>query len=336
LFGNRSLLDDLFSFVFEGDHCQLLLVGDDAQLPPVNYEDSPALSIEYIQRNFALHATSCALTDVTRQSHESGILFNASLLRRKIQNEIYEFPIFSHTKFDDCIRVNGEDLEDLLYSLHGKYSSDEVVIITYSNKRAFIYNQEIRHRILYRDEQIATGDYVIAVKNNYFWIKDDAEVGFIANGDNMEVLAINKIQELYGFHFADVTVRLCDYPHHDNIDIKIILESLDSEGAALSAQQNNLLYNEISKDYEDISSKRLRYLKMKENPFLNAVQVKFSYSLTCHKTQGGQWAVVLLDQGLIKDGILTKSYFRWLYTALTRATEKVYLINFNDAFFGNL
>jgi ATP-dependent exoDNAse (exonuclease V) alpha subunit len=335
LFGNRSLLDDLFSFVFEGDHCQLLLVGDDAQLPPVNYEDSPALSIEYIQRNFALHATSCALTDVTRQSHDSGILLNASLLRQKIQNEIYEFPLFSHTKFDDCIRVNGEDLEDLLYSLHGKYSSDEVVIITYSNKRAFIYNQEIRHRILYREEQIATGDYVIAVKNNYFWIKDDAEVGFIANGDNMEVLAINKIQELYGFHFADVTVRLCDYPHHDHIDIKIILESLDSEGAALSAQQNNLLYSEISKDYEDISSKRLRYLKMKENPFLNAVQVKFSYSLTCHKTQGGQWAVVLLDQGLIKDGILTKSYFRWLYTALTRATEKVYLINFNDAFFGN-
>ncbi len=335
LFGNKSLLEDLFSFVFEGDRCKLLLVGDNAQLPPVHYEESPALSIEHIQRNFNLNASSCELTDVTRQTLDSGILHNASLLRHKIQKEDYHFPLLSNTHFNDFQRVNGEDLEELLCTLHSNYSSDDIVIITYSNKRAFIYNQEIRHRILYRENRIAAGDYIIAVKNNYFWIKDDAEIGFIANGDNMEILSINRIEELYGFHFADVTVRLCDYPNHDNIDIKIILESLDSEGAALSGEQNNQLYSEISKDYEDIASKKLRYLKMKNDPFLNAVQVKFSYSLTCHKTQGGQWAVVLLDQGLIKDGILTKSYFRWLYTALTRATEKVYLINFNDIFFGN-
>lgn len=333
LFGSKSLLEDLFSFVFEGVNCKLLLVGDNAQLPPVNYEDSPALSIEHIQRNFNLNATSCQLTDVTRQTHDSGILYNASLLRQKINNELFDFPIFSGRKFIDYQRINGEDLEDLLYTLHGNYTSDEIVVITYSNKRAFIYNQEIRHRILYREEQISTGDYMIAVKNNYFWIKDDAEIGFIANGDNMEILAIHRIQELYGFHFADVTVRLCDYPNHDNIDLKIILESLDSEGASLSSYQNNLLYNEISKDYEHIASKKMRYLKMKNDPFLNAVQVKFSYALTCHKTQGGQWTVVLLDQGLIKDGVLTKSYFRWLYTAITRATEKVYLINFSDTFF---
>lgn len=333
LFGNKSLMDDLFSYIFEGNGCQLLLVGDNAQLPPVNYEESPALDIDYIQRNFSLNARNATLTDVTRQTHDSGILHNASQLRCKMQNEDFTFPIFSAPTFADCQRVNGEDLEELLNHLYGNYESDDIVTITYSNKRAYVYNQEIRHRILYKEEQISSGDYVIAVKNNYFWIKDDAEVGFIANGDNMEILSINKIQELYGFHFADVTVRLCDYPNHGHIDIKIILESLDCEGASLSHADTNRLFEEISQDYADIPTKRERYAKMKEDPFLNAVQVKFSYALTCHKTQGGQWPVVLLDQGIIPDGILTKSYFRWLYTALTRASQQVYMINFADDFF---
>lgn len=333
LFGNKSLMDDLFSYVFEGHGCQLLLVGDDAQLPPVNFEESPALSIEYIRNNFSINANSATLTDVTRQTQESGILHNASLLRCKMQNENFTFPIFSAPSFPDCQRVNGEELEDLLNNLYGKNETEEIVTITYSNKRAYVYNQEIRNRILYKEEQISSGDFVIAVKNNYFWIKDDAEVGFIANGDNMEILSINKVQELYGFHFADVTVRLCDYPNHDNIDIKIILESLDCEGASLSNSDTSRLFEEVSQDYADIPTKKERYLKMREDPFLNAVQVKFSYALTCHKTQGGQWPVVLLDQGIIKDGILTKSYFRWLYTALTRASQQVYMINFADDFF---
>ena len=229
--------------------------------------------------------------------------------------------------------MNGEDLEELLNTLYGRYESDEIVTVTYSNKRAYVYNQEIRHRILYREEQLSAGDFVIAVKNNYFWVKDDDEVGFIANGDNMEILSINKIQELYGFRFADVTARLCDYPDHDSIDIKVILDSLDCEGPALNREESNRLYEAVSQDYADIPTKKERYRKLREDPYLNAVQAKFSYALTCHKTQGGQWRVVLLDQGLIQDGILTKSYFRWLYTALTRATEQVYLINFNDAFF---
>lgn len=333
LFGNKSLMDDLFSYIFEGSGCQLLLVGDDAQLPPVNCEESPALSIDYIQRNFSLNARQASLTDVTRQTQDSGILHNASRLRCKMQSEDFSFPIFSAPTFADCQRVNGEELEDLLNGLYGKYESDEIVTITYSNKRSYVYNQEIRHRILYKEEQISAGDFVIAVKNNYFWIKDDAEVGFLANGDNMEILSINKMQELYGFHFADVTVRLCDYPNHGDIDIKIILESLDCEGAALSHEDSNRLFEAVSEDYADIPTKRERYAKMKEDPFLNAVQVKFSYALTCHKTQGGQWPVVLLDQGIIKDGILTKSYFRWLYTALTRASQQVYMINFADEFF---
>lgn len=333
LFGHQSLMDDLFSYIFEGQGCQLLLVGDDAQLPPVHCEESPALSIDYIKRNFDLNARCATLTDVTRQTLDSGILHNASRLRYKMQQADFSFPIFSPPQFPDCQRVNGEDLEELLCTLYNQHETEDIVVVTYSNKRAYVYNQEIRHRILYKEELISSGDFVIAVKNNYFWIKDDAEVGFLANGDNMEILSINKIQELYGFHFADVTVRLCDYPNHDNIDIKIILESLDSEGAALSNEQNTLLYNEISKDYEDIATQKERQQKMRNDPFLNAVQVKFSYALTCHKTQGGQWPVVLLDQGIVKDGILTKSYFRWLYTALTRATQHVFLINFADTFF---
>ena len=333
LFGNNSLMDDLFSYVFEGSGCQLLLVGDGAQLPPVNFEESPALSIEYIQRNFSLLAGQATLTDVTRQNIESGILRNASQLRQRMEDEAFAFPILPAPKFTDCKRINGEDLEELFNELYGRYTPEEIVTITYSNKRAYIYNQEIRHRILYKEEEIASGDLLIAVKNNYFWIKDDQEVGFIANGDSLEILSINKIQELYGFRFADVTVRLCDYPNHGDIDIKIILESLTCEGASLSRADLDKLYYAVSEDYADIPTKRERYAKMKEDPFLNAVQVKFSYALTCHKTQGGQWPVVLLDQGIIRDGVLTKSYFRWLYTAITRASSQVYLLNFADNFF---
>ena len=333
LFGNNSLMDDLFSYVFEGSGCQLLLVGDGAQLPPVNFEESPALSIEYIQRNFSLTAGQATLTDVTRQNLKSGILHNASQLRQRMEDEDFSFPILPAPKFTDCKRINGEDLEELFNELYGRYTPEEIVTITYSNKRAYIYNQEIRHRILYKEEEIASGDLLIAVKNNYFWIKDDQEVGFIANGDSLEILSINKIQELYGFRFADVTVRLCDYPNHGDIDIKIILESLTCEGASLSRADLEKLYYAVSEDYADIPTKRERYAKMKEDPFLNAVQVKFSYALTCHKTQGGQWPVVLLDQGLIRDGVLTKSYFRWLYTAITRASSQVYLLNFADNFF---
>ena len=333
LFGSNSLMDDLFSYVFEGSGCQLLLVGDGAQLPPVNFEESPALSIEYIQRNFSLTAAQATLTDVTRQNIESGILRKASQLRRKMEEEAFAVPLLPAPVVPDCQRINGGDLEELFNQLYGHYSAEEIVTITYSNKRAYIYNQEIRHRILYKENELSAGDLVIAVKNNYFWIKDDAEVGFIANGDSLEILSINKIQELYGFRFADVTVRLCDYPNHGDIDIKIILESLTCEGASLGKAEMDSLYYAVSEDYADIPTKRERYAKMKEDPFLNAVQVKFSYALTCHKTQGGQWPVVLLDPGIIRDGVITKSYLRWLYTALTRATSQVYLLNFADDFF---
>lgn len=332
-FSSRSLLDDLIGFVFEGEGNKLLFIGDDAQLPPVHSDESPALQIDYLRNSFDLSIQSYQLTDVVRQALDSGILFNANNLRTKIKSSDYDFPFFKNEDFPDFERISGGTLEEELNSLYSKYDSDDIVTITRSNKRAFMFNSEIRNRILFRENQIATGDFLMAVKNNYYWVDEKSEVGFIANGDIMEILAINKIQELYGFHFADVTVRLCDYPQYPNIDIKIILESLDCEAAALSQEDNNRLYQEVSLDYQEIADKRLRYLKIKNDPFLNAVQVKFSYSLTCHKTQGGQWKIVMIDQGYLPEDGVDREFLRWLYTAVTRATEKVYLINFKDEMF---
>ena len=330
----RSLLDDLMQFVYEGDNCKMIFVGDDAQLPPVHSDESPALDIAFLQRNFSVDIDSCILTEVVRQANNSGILFNANILRKKIVQEKYDFPLFSKQPFPDLLRVNGIDLEELLNTLYSKYNTEELVIITRSNKRAYFFNEEIRRRILFRDNTIEAGDYLMIVKNNYYWVDEVSEVGFLANGDIMEILSINKREELYGFHFADVTVRLCDYPDFEHIDIKIILESLESPEASMPTTQHQLLYEQVALDYEDIKDRRLRALKVKNSPYLNAVQVKFSYSLTCHKTQGGQWQVVLVDKGFIPNNTFDKEYLRWLYTALTRATEMVYLINFEDENFG--
>lgn len=335
LFSSRSVLEDLINYVFEGEQNKLLFIGDDAQLPPVHSDESPALQIEYLKHSFNLSLTSCQLTDVVRQALDSGILYNANQLRGKLKVGDYGFPYFSAEEFPDFQRIAGGDLEEELNTLYARHDHDEIVTITRSNKRAFMFNSEIRNRILFRESQIAAGDYMMAVKNNYYWVDEGSEVGFIANGDIMEILAINKIQEMYGFHFADVTVRLCDYPQYPNIDIKLILESLDCESASLSQEDANRLYQEVSMDYQDIANKRLRYLKIKNDPFLNAVQVKFAYSLTCHKTQGGQWKIVLVDQGYLPDDALDKEFLRWLYTAVTRATEKVYLINFKREMFDN-
>ena len=335
LFSSRSVLEDLINYVFEGEQNKLLFIGDDAQLPPVHSDESPALQIEYLKHSFNLSLTSYQLTDVVRQALDSGILYNANQLRGKLKAGDYGFPYFSAEEFPDFQRIAGGDLEEELNTLYGRHDHDEIVTITRSNKRAFMFNSEIRNRILFRESQIAAGDYLMAVKNNYYWVDEGSEVGFIANGDIMEILAINKIQEMYGFHFADVTVRLCDYPQYPNIDIKLILESLDCESASLSQEDANRLYQEVSMDYQDIANKRLRYLKIKNDPFLNAVQVKFAYSLTCHKTQGGQWKIVLVDQGYLPDDALDKEFLRWLYTAVTRATEKVYLINFKKEMFDN-
>ncbi|MCL2167925.1 MAG: AAA family ATPase [Lentimicrobiaceae bacterium] len=333
LFGNRELLTDLIEYVFEGDNNKLIFIGDDAQLPPVHSDESPALNLDFLTANFEVELSSYTLTNVVRQAHYSGILYNATLLRNILHTQKYQLPFFSLQSFEDIKRIGSLELEDELNRLFANYETEEIVVVTRSNKRAYIYNNEIRNRIFCRENKLATGDFLMAVKNNYYWIDELSEVGFIANGDLIEVTSIKKTQELYGFIFMDIQARLCDYPNHPDVDFKIILESLESEGASMTSEQMKQLYQEIAKDYEHISNKRARFMKIKNNPFLNAVQVKFSYSLTCHKTQGGQWKVVLIDLGFFKEERIDKEFLRWLYTAVTRATEKVYLINFDDRFF---
>lgn len=332
LVGN-SLLDDLMEFVFLGDSNRLLFVGDDAQLPPVHADESPALDADYLKRAYNVQVFGARLTDVVRQSLDSGILYNATQVRDKINGGDYSLPIFSGRPFEDFRRVQGGEMEELLNTLYNNHDSDEIVLVTRSNKRAFQFNNAVRSRVLFRENVIATGDYIMAVKNNYYWLDELSEAGFLANGDIMEIMSINKQQELYGFHFADVTVRLCDYPDHPNVDIKIILESLDCDGPSLSNEANQKLYYAVAEDYMDILNPRARFMKIKNDPFLNAVQVKFAYALTCHKTQGGQWKHVLIDQGYLPDNTIDKEYLRWMYTAVTRSTEKVYLLNFKEEMF---
>lgn len=330
---SSTLLDDLLSFVYEGKNNKMVFIGDDAQLPPVHADESPALDVEYLQRNFNVEVETCQLKEVVRQALSSGILYNANGLRKKLEEEDFTMPFFSGRAFADFTRVNGGDLEELLATLYSKYSPEAIVTITRSNKRAYLFNQEVRNRILFREDEIATGDLLMAVKNNYYWVDETSEVGFIANGDVMEIMAIHKVRELYGFRFADVTVRLCDYPNSPTIDLKIILESLQAEGASLSNEQNRALYYAVAEDYAEVANRRERHLKIKQNPYLNAVQVKFAYSLTCHKTQGGQWKMVLVDQGFLTEENVNKEFCRWLYTAVTRATRQLYLINFKDEMF---
>ena len=333
LFGTRELLADLMDYVFEGKNNKLLFIGDDAQLPPVQSDESPALNLEFLTTHFDLNITTYKLTDVVRQANDSGILYNATLIRELLDNSKFKLPFFSLSAFDDIQRIGSFELEDELNRLYARYDPDDIVMITRSNKRAYIFNKEIRNRIFCRENRLATGDFLMAVKNNYYWIDELSEVGFIANGDLMEVMAITGTQEFYGFTFMNIRARLCDYPNYPDVDFKIILESLETDGAAMTHEQMQQLYQEITKDYEDIPNKRLRFLKIKSNPFLNAVQVKYSYSLTCHKTQGGQWKVVFVDIGYITKEKMNKEFIRWLYTAVTRATEKVYLVNFDDSFF---
>ncbi|MCL2290219.1 MAG: AAA family ATPase [Bacteroidetes bacterium] len=336
LFGSRELLTDVVEFVFEGENNKLLFIGDDAQLPPVQSDESPALNLDFLTANFDVNVQTYQLTDVVRQANDSGILHNATLLRRALAKRKFQLPLFSLMPFNDIKAIGSEELEDELNRLYAHYDTEDIVMVTRSNKRAYIFNNEIRNRIFYRENKLATGDFLMAIKNNYYWIDELSEVGFIANGDMMEVMSITKTRELYGFNFMDIRARLCDYPNYPDMDFKIILESLETEGASMTNEQMRQLYHEVAKDYEDIPNKRTRFLKIKNNPFLNAVQVKYSYSLTCHKTQGGQWKVVLIDIGYFDENKMDKEFVRWLYTAVTRATERVYLVNFDGRFFEDI
>ena len=333
-FGARSLLDDLLEYVFSGENCRLLLIGDTAQLPPVGNDNSPALDIDYLQSHFPLTIASFELTEVKRQALQSGILSNATHLREKLTRDeiVYNIPLFN-INFNDTCRIDPETFEELLFKAFGDKEGNDAVIVCKSNKRANLFNQAVRSRILNIEGEIATGDKLMIVKNNYFWTDENKEVGFIANGDMAEIMKIARYEEMYGFRFADVELSFPDYPDSPNLEVKILLDTLNSESASLTEEENMRLRSAIEADYMDIPERRERYRAMKKNPWFNALQVKFAYALTCHKTQGGQWKQVFVDSSLNLKDELEKEDIRWLYTAITRAQKQLYFVNFKEEFF---
>ena len=335
-FGGSSLLDDLLSYVFSGEDCRLLLIGDTAQLPPVESNESPALNCDYLKSQFPITAATYELTEVKRQALESGILYNATDIRELISQNLYEYalPIFHLQGFDDIQKIEPETFEEMLHNAFANISDNEAVIVCKSNKRANMFNQAIRGRILNIEGEIATGDKLMVVKNNYFWAEGNNAISFIANGDMAEIRKIKHFEEMYGFRFADVELSFTDYPDAPNIEAKILLDTLNSNSPSLTNEESQQLFTAIEEDYMDIPNRRERYKEMKKNPWFNALQVKFAYALTCHKTQGGQWNSVFIDSSLNLKETLEVEDLRWLYTALTRAQERVYFVNFKDEFFG--
>lgn len=333
LFENGSLLDDLMQYVYSGHQCKLLLIGDTAQLPPVKLDLSPALDERTLALNYNKEVTKMELDEVVRQEQGSGILANATVLRETLLNTYFESFKFDLSDYKDIIRlVDGYEIMDAINDAYSELGKEETAIIVRSNKRANLYNQQIRNRILFNEHELTAGDYLMVVKNNYFWVKPNSDAGFIANGDIIEVLEIFSIQELYGFRFAEVKIRMVDYPKMIPFETVLLLDTIAAETPSLPYEDSNKLYQEVMKDFESETSKYKKFLKVKGNKHFNALQVKFSYAITCHKSQGGQWDTVFVEQPYLPNGI-DKDYLRWLYTAVTRAKEKLYLIGFNDDFF---
>ncbi|MBT6998177.1 MAG: ATP-binding domain-containing protein, partial [Prolixibacteraceae bacterium] len=314
-------------------NCRLVLVGDTAQLPPVGLNISPALEMATLE-NFGFGVAEFELKEVVRQAEGSGVLFNATQIRNRIrENQVNSgfFPIEMNS-FPDVEKIAGAELIENISTCYDKYGIFETTVVTRSNKRANLYNKGIRGSILYKENEIEKGDLLMVVKNNYFLIDEDMELDFIANGDIAEVVNIYGYEELYGFRFANVCLNFVDYKNVE-LDCKIFLETLSIETASFSQEQNRQLFDAVSEDYADIKNKRNRWKKVKENPYFNALQVKYAYALTCHKAQGGQWKAVFIDHGYLTREMLDTEYYRWLYTAFTRPTEKLFLVNFNRKFF---
>lgn len=333
-FEDKSLLDDLFAYVFSGRNCKLILVGDTAQLPPVGLSVSPALDLDHVKYSYEKPSGQFELTEVVRQAAESGILFNATRLRLMISQQNATWPQFKVEGFSDMIRMEGMELEEEMQNAWKKYGEENVILISRSNKRAYQFNVQIRNRLLWRESELEAGDRMMIVRNNYFWLKDiQGSDGFIANGETVEIMKIKARPELHDSRFADVVLRMIDQPNTPTIEARIIMDSIDSDGPGLPAGKMKELYQSISMDYSNESSKKIRAEKIKVDPCYNALQVKFAYAITCHKAQGGQWDAVFIDQGFLKEEMLDVEFLRWLYTALTRAKQKVYLVNFNEKFF---
>jgi exodeoxyribonuclease-5 len=336
-FGGKSLLDDLLEYVFSGENCRLLLIGDTAQLPPVESRESPALDYDYLKAEFPVTVATYELTEVKRQALASGILYNATRIREmlKEQRVSFDLPVFDIEGFDDVQRIEPEMFEEMLYRVFSENADNEAVIVCKSNKRANLFNQAIRGRILNIEGEVATGDKLMVVKNNYYWAEGNQSISFIANGDMAELRKIKHFEEMYGFRFADVELSFTDYPDVPNVEAKILLDTLYSSSASLTEDENRRLCQAIEEDYMDIPNRRERYKEMRKNPWFNALQVKFAYALTCHKTQGGQWNTVFIDSSFNQKETLEVEDLRWIYTALTRAQQRVYFVNFKEEFFGS-
>ena len=322
-FGSGCLLDDLMQFVYSGQNCRMVLVGDKAQLPPVGEDESPALMSDVL-RAYGMKVYECDLNQVLRQSEDSGILWNATRIRTLIDDWI--LPKIRFQGFADIVRVPGDELIESLATSYSRVGMDETMVITRSNKRANIYNQGIRNTVLDREDELCRGDQLMIVKNNYYWTEQSKEISFLANGDIAVVQRVRNVHELFGFRFADVTMTLPDYDNYE-LTATVILDSLTTESPALSREQQEQLYNAVMEDYADIPLKADRIKQLKKDKYFNALQIKFAYAVTCHKAQGGQWAHVYIDQGYMTDDMLTPDYIHWLYTAFTRATEKLFLVN---------
>jgi exodeoxyribonuclease V len=334
LFPVSNILEDLLTYIFSGENCSLIFVGDTAQLPPVGTSLSLALNADYLKTAFHITIDSFELTEVVRQSEDSGILSNATHIRKLVKQEEFDQVFFTTSGYRDVFSINGDELEDKLNTAYSQSGDTETIVICRSNKRANLFNNEIRKRILYREGEINAGDKIMIVKNNYFWIKKQSKAGFIANGDIAEILRI-KNYELVAeqFNFADATIRLIDYPEEKDFEVKLLLNTLQIDGPSLSYEDYRKLYNEIAADYQHVTDKYQRLKLIQTNPYLNALQIKFAYAMTCHKTQGGQWENVFIEQGYLTEEMINKEYLRWLYTAVTRGTKNLYLINFNERFF---
>lgn len=329
-FGTGRLLDDLIHYVYSGENCRLLLIGDSAQLPPVTAEDSPALQRDALE-GYGLEIMDSLLSQIVRQAESSGILYNATNIRNILNSGKTEaFPKLKLNKFTDILKITGEELIEEISASYDRDGIENTMIVSRSNKRANIYNQGVRNSILYREEELSSGDLLMITKNNYYWTEKIEGMDFLANGEIVEILRIRKTQELYGFRFCDVLVRSLDYDIE--FEVKILLDTLYSDSASLPRERFQELFYNVLEDYAHLSTKAAKMKQMRIDPFYNAVQVKFAYAVTCHKAQGGEWKNVFLDLGYIAEEHLGVNFYRWLYTAITRASQKLYLVNLPDDF----
>ena len=325
-FGTGRLLDDLINYVYSGDRCSIIFLGDDAQLPPVGQQNSPALEISKLA-SYGLHVTESSLTNVVRQARESGILHNATMLRQRLaENDVINRPTFNLEHFADIRKLAGQEILETLEQSYRDKGAQETIVLTRTNRRTNLYNQGIRSRILWKEDDISNGDRLMVTKNNYFWTKDYEGIEFLANGDMFEIKRIRNFRDMYGFRFADASLQSVDYDWE--IDTILWLDTLYTDSPENNYEMQRTLFERVAEDYPEIRNKRDLVKAVYDNNYYNALQIRFAYAVTCHKAQGGQWQHVYIDQGTLQDEQINTDYYRWLYTALTRATQQIYLINF--------